>query len=94
MPETAEQLAIIRRPRLGVTDRGIVALMFETYVTDSSAASQFISLEHEEQLEQALQLLRTVGDVRELEGRPCWVDVSRGGLIVYVSPARMGGGHA
>lgn len=88
MPDNGEALAIIRRPRCGASDRGTVALMFSTYITDSSAADQFLDMERDPKA--ALDLLRTVGDVTQLEGAPCWVDVSRPGLIVYLRPAKAG----
>lgn len=75
-----ETLAIIKRPRYGVTDRGTVALSLETYVTESSAAGQHFSAT------EAAEILKAYGvsDVADLAGRPCWVDTSSPGLIRWV----------
>lgn len=81
-----EQMAIIRNPRLGCSDRGVVALSFDTYITDSTAASQWLWVEsNDEDRQKAFDLLRTVDDVARLDGRPCWVEVSSS-TISYLRP--------
>lgn len=85
-----EQLAIIRRPKLGASDRGTVALSFESYIADSAAALQVLWVEaNEDDAKRAWQLLGSVRDVAQLEGKPCWVDVD-GGMIRYLRPAKAG----
>lgn len=73
-------MAIIKRPKYGVEERAGVCLRFETYTTESTAASQFLNQD------QAAELLRAYGvdDVAKLDGRPCWVDTSEKGLIKYL----------
>lgn len=66
----AEVMAVIKRPRFGVNDRGGVSLSFSTYVSDAGAADQYLSPED------AVQVLKDAGvdDVSKLEGKTCWVD--------------------
>jgi hypothetical protein len=73
----AEQVAIIRGIRAGANDRGQPGLTFQTYITESSAAQQFVSWAD------AADMARTVSDIRELEGRPCWVETD-GSLIRFL----------
>jgi hypothetical protein len=56
---------------------GIACLWFNTYITESSAALQVINWED------AAKLLATVYDVKELNGRPCVVNVE-GNMIKFV----------
>jgi hypothetical protein len=79
-----EQMAIIRQPRLGCSDRGMVALSFETYINESSAALQVLWVEtNDEDRAKAFDLLRAVDDVSKLDGKPCLVEVSSG-MIRYL----------
>lgn len=81
-----EQMAIIRKPRMGCSDRGTVALSFDTYINESSAALQVLWVENsDEDREKAFALLRTVDDVSGLDGRPCLVEVSLA-TIRYLRP--------
>jgi len=73
-------LAIIRRPTFGVDDRGRLALKFSTYVSEMSAADQWLL---KEEYEKAFKD-SGVSDVSQLEGKPCWVDTSEMGLIKFV----------
>jgi hypothetical protein len=85
-----EQLAIIRRPKMGCSDRGSVALSFDTYISDNSAALQVLWVEdNDRDREKAFELLRGVEDVSQLEGQPCWVDKSSS-MIRYLRPAAIG----
>lgn len=79
---TPATLAIIRRPKYGVGDRGTVVLRLETYVTESSVALQIFNPE------QAAEIIAAYGvsDVAALEGKPCWVDTSKPGLITWDRP--------
>jgi hypothetical protein len=72
-----ERAAIIKGVRIGSDDHGGAGLMFSTYISESSAASQFLDWET------AGQICATVPDVRELEGKPCWVEVD-GNLIKFL----------
>lgn len=78
-------MAIIRRPKYGVEERAGVCLRFETYVTENSAASQFLSQKD------AAEVIKAYGidDVAKLDGKPCWVDLSKPGLIGWVGPCVM-----
>lgn len=73
----SERLAIIKDVRMGANDYGQPGLSFTAYITESSAASQFVNWED------AGKLLATVSDVRQLEGWPCWVEVD-GNLIKFL----------
>jgi hypothetical protein len=82
-----EQMAIIRNPKLGCSDRGTVALSFDTYINESSAALQVLWMENGD-VERALELLRTVDDVRRLDGKACLVEVSSA-TIRYLRPMKI-----
>jgi hypothetical protein len=75
-------MAIIRRPKFGVGDRGRTWLQFETYVSESSAASQTL------EVDEAAKVIEAYGvtDVSKLDGKPCWVDTSRPGIIAWAGP--------
>ena len=73
----AEQVAIVRNVKIGMDDRAGPCLRFDTYTSESSAASQFITWE------EAAKIVATVDDIRQLEGKPCWVDVE-GNLIKFL----------
>jgi|HubBroStandDraft_6_1064221.scaffolds.fasta_scaffold3031126_2 hypothetical protein len=64
------QMAVIRNVHVGGGDRGIPCLWFDTYISESSGALQVIDWET------AGELLRkgNVYDVKELNGKPCWVE--------------------
>ncbi|HEY1690019.1 MAG TPA: hypothetical protein VGF95_14285 [Solirubrobacteraceae bacterium] len=76
-------LAIIDKPVYGVGDRGRVALHFSVYVTESSAALQVF-----EDSAAIAEILTAYGvrDVKDLHGKPCWVDTSKPGLIAWAGP--------
>jgi hypothetical protein len=81
-----EQMAVIREPRLGCSDRGVVALSFSTFISESSAALQVLWVEgSDEDREKAFALLRTVDDVSALDGKPCLVEVDSC-MIRYLRP--------
>lgn len=75
-------LAIIEEPHFGVGDRGEVALWFSTYITESTAALQVFDVA------EGAPILKAYGvrDAADLAGRPCWVDTSKPGLIVWGKP--------
>jgi hypothetical protein len=73
----SEQMAIIRNVGIGARDVGRACLWFDTYITESSAALQIVTWED------AAKILAKVYDVKELEGRPCVVDV-QGQIIKFV----------
>jgi hypothetical protein len=70
------QMAVIRNVGIGSRDVGSPVLWFNSYVTESSAALQVLSWD------EAYEVLKSVYDVKELEGKPCWVDVE-GGYIKF-----------
>lgn len=73
----SEQVAIIRDVRAGANDYGQPGLTFTTYITESSAAQQFIGWQ------EAGEIVKKVTDIRELEGKPCWVEAD-GDLIRFL----------
>lgn len=74
-----EKVAIIKQIRIGVCDRGYASLSFHTFVSECEAAMQLLNwVEAKKVIEDA-----GVADVKDLEGKPCWVNEERG-LIVFV----------
>lgn len=69
-----EKLAVIKNPVIGVDDRGHASLRFTTYVSESSAASQALNWEEAKTLIESAD----VSDVRQLDGKPCWVEQADG----------------
>jgi hypothetical protein len=72
----SEQLAIIRKPELGCRDTNAPVLSFEVYITEATAALQVLSWQD------AHAVLSRVRDIRDLEGKPCWVKVD-GNMIRF-----------
>lgn len=70
MPEE-RQAAIIRNAGYGNRDVGSPVLSFEVYVAESSAALQIFSQPKADEIIKA----SGVDDVRDLNGKPCWVRV-------------------
>jgi hypothetical protein len=86
MGSQEETLAIIRRPGYGMRDYH-PGLWFEVYVSDTTAALQVFNQPEADEVIKAFG----VKDVRDLEGKPCWVSNGGvGGIIKYVRPATMG----
>lgn len=67
-----EQVAIIRDAKIGMGDRGEPTLRFTTYLTESRAADHHLSWDD------AYAVMKRVTDVRDLEGKPCWVRTDNG----------------
>ena len=72
-----KQMAVIRNVHVGGGDRGTPCLWFDTYISEASAALQVLDWET------ARELVRKTYDVKELEGKPCWVEVD-GNIIRFV----------
>jgi hypothetical protein len=74
-----EKMAVIRDVGIGMRDAPYPCLWFSTYVSEAGAALQVLTWE------QAEKLVRDTGvrDVRDLEGKPCWVEESAG-MIKFV----------
>ena len=88
MTEPEKKLAIIRRPRVCYEDHADATVVsFETYVDEHKAASQWVAVDDDRfpSLWEAMQ-----GDVKNLEGKTCWVDVSRHNLILFMDVADFG----
>jgi hypothetical protein len=81
MDEPREQLAVIRDARLGCGDRGIPWLQFHTYISEGSGAMQIVFWE------QAFDIMKKVHRDTDLNGKTCWVDISRPGLITFLRMA-------
>ncbi len=78
--EGKKTMAIIKDVRCGVGDRGRAWLQFSTYCSEASAALQIIEWEDAKDVIEAYG----VSDVSQLEGKPCWVDISAPGLITWI----------
>ena len=79
-----KQLAVIKNVRCGVGDRGRAWLSFNTYITECSAAGQFVEwADAKKVLEDAY-----VEDVSQLNGKACWVEVSNG-FIKFLEIAKI-----
>lgn len=81
----SEQLAIIRKPGYGMRDLYQPGLFFDVYLSESSAALQVFSQPEANEVIQD----HGVYDVKDLEGRACWVE-SDNGTIRYLRAAKMG----
>jgi len=66
----AEQIAIIKNVKIGVGDRGRAWLSFDTYVSECAAALQVVEWDAAKQVIEDAD----VGDVHDLNGKPCWVE--------------------
>ena len=77
-----EQLAVIRSVRYGVNDRDVPVLTFTTWISEHGAADHQFSVERATGIIAAYR----VRDVRDLDGRVCWVTVDDQ-RITYVRPA-------
>lgn len=75
-----ETLAVARNVGFGNRDTGSPCLFFDTYVSEHGAALQVLTGDR------AIEVIRATGvyDVKELEGRPCWVDTSDRGVIRFL----------
>ena len=78
------RLAIMKDVGIGVRDVGRPVMFFSTYISESVAALQILSLE------QAYALLNQaqVYDVKDLEGKPCWVEEGNG-MIKFLEYAKI-----
>ena len=81
--EAVEKLAVMRHVKFGVGDRDEPVMMFSVYVSEGSGTQWHLSWAD------AGTWIKTfnVGDVKLLEGKTCWVDVSKRGLIIPLRPA-------
>jgi hypothetical protein len=76
----AERTAILRDVEFGIhPDMGVLSLTFATYISECEAAGQ--SIFDLKQIEQMLKDAKATAP-KELNGKPCWVDVSSG-MIVF-----------
>jgi hypothetical protein len=82
MKRDGETMAIIRYPKFGVGDRGTTRLRLSTYTGENTAAGQSFNPE------EAAKILEAYGvdDVAKLNGKPCWVDTSNPGIMVWSRP--------
>lgn len=76
-------MAIIKDAKFGVGDRGKTTLTFSTFITEGSAALQVFY-----DMDEISSILEKYGveDVPHLNGKACWVDTSKQGLITWVGP--------
>lgn len=79
-------LAIIRRPHIAIEDHsGDTCVVFETYITECSAASQWISPK-DETFVSVWNAMN--GNVENLDGKPCWVEAGAG-FVVFQEMAKI-----
>lgn len=76
---TDKQMAIVKGVHCGVGDRGRFALWFNVYISECVAALQVF--QGGEEVARIVEAAG-VGDVKELDGRPCWVECD-GSLIRF-----------
>lgn len=81
----SEQLAVIKNFNIGVGDRGVPAIWFDTYVNEHSAALQVIS-----GAEEMWEFIKSSGltDITKINGKTCWVEAG-GSLIRFLRLAKM-----
>ncbi len=72
----SEQLAIIKDIGIGCRDTSSPVLWFTVYVSEASAALTVLSWDD------AYKVLGHVREIRDLEGKPCWVEVD-GNLVKF-----------
>lgn len=72
----AEQVGIIKKVGIGCRDIGSPVLWFDVYVSEGTGSLQVLSWD------EAYEVLKSVEDVRDLEGKPCWVEVD-GNLMKF-----------
>ena len=70
--------AIIGGARLEIEDHFGLSLMFDVRTSEGTGALQVIPWDRMKPL-----MERCMGDVSKLNGQPCWVDVSRTGMILF-----------
>ncbi len=78
-----KQMAIMRHVTFGLQpDCGKVGLSFFVYLDESSAYNQFIADE------KALGIIKKFGveDIKNLNGKPCWVEVSESDYVRFLEP--------
>jgi hypothetical protein len=80
-----EQLAIIKNFHIGVGDRGVPAIWFDTYVDECSAALQVI---HGAQEIWDFIQASGLSDITKIVGKPCWVQADSG-MIKFVGLAKI-----
>jgi hypothetical protein len=81
--DVVEQLAVMRNVKFGVSDRGEPAMMFSVYTSELHGTQWHLTWEDAGKWIKAFD----VGDVKLLEGKTCWVDVSKQGLMIPLRPA-------
>lgn len=74
-----EHLAVISEVRMGMEDHYGAALMFTASISEGNCALQVIPIDDP----RCKEILSGVSDVSRLNGRACWVDTSRRGLITF-----------
>jgi hypothetical protein len=65
----AERVAIISEVGVGCRDTNSPCLWFTVKISESSGSLQMLSWN------EAYELLKGITNVRDLDGRPCWVEV-------------------
>lgn len=67
----SEVTAIMRNVRIGHYDGDEPVLWFDAFVSEGTVALQVVAWP------EAYNVLKQVYDVRDLEGKPCWVEVDQ-----------------
>lgn len=73
----AEQVAIIRNVGIGSRDVGTPVLWFDVYTSEGTGALQVLSWN------EAYKVLTGIHEVRDLEGKPCWVE-REGNRVTFI----------
>jgi len=76
---TLRAMAIIKSPRFGLNAFNEIGLSFAVYIAEGAGAPQFLTVGA------ALKVIAAydVGDVRNLDGKPCWVDITDGKCVFH-----------
>lgn len=84
MSSTHRQLAIMKEIGIGIRDVGRPVMFFSTYISECTAALQILSWD------EAFKLLdqSQAWDVKQLEGKSCWVEVDNG-MIKFLEYAKI-----
>ena len=81
------QLAIMREAKVEIEDHSDeLCIWFSTFVSEGSAALQVVGPSDE----RFMSLWNAMhGEVKNLNGRACWVDTTRPGIIQFDSVAKI-----
>lgn len=83
----SEKLAIIREAIVSREDHSRkICIVFSTYINEGVAASHWIGVDTPKEFESLWEAMS--GDVRNLNGKPCWVN-EEGSRIYFLRMAKI-----